>query len=262
LRIIDIHTHIFPEKIALKAASAIGSFYDIPMRFDGTVDTLLSLLDRFGVDTAAVHSVATVPQQVETINDFIAATVKAHPGRLIGFATLHPDYANISREVERVIALGLRGIKIHPDFQKFNLDSPEAMGIYEAIEGRLPILVHTGDYRYEYSKAERMARVVKRFPRLQAICAHFGGWSEWEPSSELLCGNGNVVVDTSSSLYALTPRQARALIDRYGVDNVLFGTDYPMWGPENELEAIAKIELSDEECEKIFHGNAERLFGF
>jgi uncharacterized protein len=261
LRIVDIHAHIFPDKIARKAALAIGDFYDIPMKFDGTVSTLLELDDKSGIDTSIVHSVATVPQQVEAINDFIALTVRQNPDRLIGFATIHPGYDSIEKEIERIISLGLRGIKIHPDFQKFNLDSTEALKIYEVIEGRLPILVHNGDFRYEYSKAKRMASVVKRFPKLEVICAHFGGWSEWEESADILEGH-NVKVDTSSSLYALTPEQARKLIDKYGVDNVLFGTDYPMWGPENELEFFNNIDLSSEEREKILHGNAERLFGF
>lgn len=261
MRIVDIHAHIFPDKIARKASAAIGDFYDIPMMHDGTVSTLLELGGKSGIDTFVVHSVATVPQQVESINDYIAQTVRQHPEKLIGFATIHPGYEPIEREIDRVISLGLRGIKIHPDFQKFHLDCKEALRIYEVIEGRLPILVHNGDYRYEYSKAGRMAAIVKRFPRLQVVCAHFGGWSEWEEAATALEGY-NVRVDTSSSLYALTPDQARKLILKYGVDNVLFGTDYPMWGPESELEHFNRIELTDDEREKILHGNAERLFGF
>jgi predicted TIM-barrel fold metal-dependent hydrolase len=261
VRVVDIHAHIFPDKIAQKASDAIGEFYGIPMKFDGTVSTLLDLNERFGVDASVVHSVATVPQQVAAINDFIAETAGRHPGRLIGFATIHPGFDGIGREIDRVISLGLRGVKIHPDFQKFCLDDEDAFPIYEAIEGRLPILVHTGDQRYEYSKARRMANVIRRFPRLQAICAHFGGYSEWTESAAILQGCG-VQVDTSSSMFALSPGEVRRLIDGFGVDNVLFGTDYPMWGPENELKWLGRVELTPAEREKILHGNAERLFGF
>jgi uncharacterized protein len=261
LKIIDMHAHIFPDKIAQKASLAIGDFYDIPMKFDGAVSTLLELGDLAGVDTFVVHSVATVPAQVQSINDFIAQTVQAHRDRMIGFATIHPGYDNISDEIERIQAMGLKGIKIHPDFQKFNLDCPEAFKIYEAIEGRLPILVHTGDYRYEYSQPKRMAAVLDRFPKLVAICAHFGGWSQWLDAADTLAGRENVFVDTSSSLYAITPAQAGALISRFGVDNVLFGSDYPMWDPAEELKMIDKIGLSQEELEKVLHGNFERLLG-
>lgn len=261
MRIIDIHAHVFPEKIALKASEAIGGFYGILMECDGTVSSLLEAGRKCGIGTFVIHSVATMPHQVKAINDFIADTARQYPDRFVGFATLHPGYASIEREVDRVVALGLRGIKIHPDFQKFLVDSKEAMKIYETIEGRLPILVHCGDYRYENSKARRIVSVMKRFPKLRMICAHLGGWSEWEESATVL-ESSDVFVDTSSSLFKLTPRQARRIIDRYGVDRVLFGTDYPMWSPEHELELIGSVELTTEERDKIMHENAERLFGF
>lgn len=230
------------------------------MRCDGTVSTLLALGRESGISAFVVHSAATIPEQVGPINDFIAETARLHPGSMIGFATVHPDYPSIGKEIERAISIGLKGIKIHPDFQKFRLDSPGAMEIYEAIEGRLPVLVHAGDHRSDYSKASRVLAVVKRFPKLDIVCAHFGGWSEWAEAVDKLAGS-RVMVDTSSSFYALAPGQARKLIDMYGVDSVLFGTDYPMWEPEQELEYLSRIELTAEERGKIMHGNAERLLG-
>lgn len=257
-KIIDAHAHIFPDRIAVKAAANIGSFYDIPMRYDGTVSTLLELGKRNGVDRFLVQSVATTPEQVESINDFIASQVEAFPDRLIGFAALHPDYPHIGREVDRVISMGLRGIKIHPDFQRFQIDSPAAMKLYEAIEGRLPILVHTGDSRYDFSGPSRMGRVLDRFPRLDAICAHLGGWSEWDDAARELAGR-RVWVDTSSSLYALTPERAREIIGLFGEDNVLFGTDYPMWDPGEELGLLDRLGLDEKVKEKLLHLNVERL---
>ncbi len=260
MRIIDFHAHIFPDKIALKASGAIGEFYGIPMQYDGTVGTLLQINEQCGIGMALVHSVATVPQQVAAINDFIASAVRQHPDRLAGFATIHPDHPAIEEEIERAVSMGLRGVKIHSDFQRFLLDDERAMRIYRAVEGRLPILVHAGDHRYEFSKAHRIARVLERFPKLEMVCAHFGGWSEWKESAAVLGGSG-VLVDTSSSLYDMTPDQALALIELYGADHVLFGTDYPMWSPWQELEMIDRLGLKDDVKELILHGNAERLFG-
>ena len=89
---IDLHVHIYPQKIAQHAADAIGAFYGgAPMRYDGTVETLLPALDEARIDRAVVHSVAMSPARVHTINDFIAGEVAKHPDRLVGFATLHPD---------------------------------------------------------------------------------------------------------------------------------------------------------------------------
>lgn len=258
MKIIDSHAHIFPDKIADKASHSVGAFYDIPMNYDGTVKTLLSLGDQYHIEQFLVHSVATTPEQVESINNFIGGVTRMYPGRFIGFATLHPEYKNIEKEIDRAISLGLKGIKIHPDFQRFYIDSKGAMKLYEILEGRLPLLVHTGDFRYEYSKPARLANVLDKFTKLDVIAAHFGGWSEWDSASKILAGR-RVYVDTSSSLYTVTLEKARELIDLFGVDNVLFGSDYPMWDPGSEIETLKKLELNDEDYEKIMHLNIEKL---
>ncbi len=256
--IFDTHAHIYPDKIAEKASKSIEHFYDVSVDNDGRVSTLLELGDRAGIDRFVVHSVATVPEQVESINNFIIKEATEHADRFIGFATLHPDYANPGAEIDRVIAAGLKGIKLHPDFQKFLIDEERAFAIYEAAEGRLPILFHMGDKRYEYSKASRLAAILDRFPKLQVIGAHFAGYSEWEESAKVLQGRG-VYVDTSSSLEWISPELARRLIDMYGADKVMFASDYPMWRPEDELKKLSRIPMTDEEREMILYKNAATL---
>lgn len=256
--VIDVHAHIFPEKIARKATDNIGHFYGCSMAADGTVDNLLRWGDQYGVDRFVVHSVATKAEQVDSINTFIAGQVQLHPDRLIGFAALHPDSDHISQQVEEAIQMGLTGVKLHPDFQQFHIDDEKAFPIYEAIEGRMPLLVHTGDSRTEYSKPWRLAKMIDRFPKLDVIAAHFGGYSEWE-NGALSLALKNVYVDTSSSQFILTPHQVRELIDIFGADHVLFGTDYPMWNPQDELEKLQLVPMTGEEQEMILHGNMERL---
>ena len=258
--IIDIHAHIFPDKIAEKATKGIEQFYDIKMDTVGSVSNLAKEGECAGIDRFVVHSVATTAAQVESINRFIVSAVEQYPDKLVGFATMHPDYEGIQTEIEWAMEHGLAGVKIHPDFQKFLIDDEKAFPLYECIEGRIPLLVHTGDYRYEYSKPERMARVMDRFPKLDVIGAHFGGWSVWEQAAEIFAGR-RIWVDTSSSLYAITPETARKLIDAYGVDRVLFGSDFPMWRPTEELDRFLQIPLSEEEREKILWKNAAELLG-
>ena len=101
-----------------------------------------------GIDRFVVHSVAVTPKQVQSINNFIAEECAAHR-EFFGFGTLHADMEDPRSEIERIEALGLRGIKIHPDTQRFNMDDPKMMAIYEMLEGRLPVLIHCGDYRYD-----------------------------------------------------------------------------------------------------------------
>lgn len=181
------------------------------MAADGTVENLLRWGDQYGVDRFVVHSVATTAKQVDSINAFLAEQVQSNPSRLIGFAALHPESNRIPQQVEEALQMGLTGVKLHPDFQEFHIDDEKAFPIYEAIEGRMPLLVHTGDSRTEYSKPWRLAKILDRFPKLNVIAAHFGGYSEWE-NGALSLALKNVYVDTSSSQFALTPHQVRELI--------------------------------------------------
>ena len=258
--IIDAHAHIFPDKIAEKAVAGIGGFYGMKIRYDGTLGTLLNEGAAAGVDRFLVQSVATVPEQVTAINDFIAKSVGNYPDKLIGFGAMHPDFADIAGETERIISLGLKGIKLHSDFQRFNIDDERAFPIYEAAEGRLPILFHIGDNRYDFSSPERLMRVVRRFPNLTVIGAHFAGWSMWDKGAELFAGSG-IYADCSSSLYAMSPEHAAELIRKIGVDRVMWGTDYPMWSAAEELERFDKLPLTDEERGMILGENAMRLIG-
>ena len=181
-RIIDVHNHIYPEKIVGKATDAIGEFYDIDMQHLGTGDELAAAGKRAGIEKMVVCSAATVPQQVGRINDFIAAECEKHP-EFIGFGTLHAEFEECDSEIKRMQGMGLTGVKLHPDFQKFYLDDPEALPMFRAIrDNDMLLIVHPGDDRYEYSQPERMAKVVDEVSGLRLIGAHFGGSRRWQPA--------------------------------------------------------------------------------
>lgn len=260
-RIIDAHAHIYPDAIAARASHNTGVFYHMPSRFDGKVSTLLALGAAAGIEHFVVQSVATMPKQVGDINRFIAETVRGGGGRFTGLGTLHPDSRDIAGDIEELLSLGLRGVKLHPDIQMVAIDDPRMHEIYRLCEGRLPILMHTGDHRFDYSNPNRMAPVLRRYPGLTVIGAHFGGWSVWEEAVRQLARYPQLIVDCSSSLYAMSPEEAGRLIEAYGPHRVLFGTDYPMWEPKVELERFFAIDLSEEEREAILSENAARLFG-
>ena len=253
-RNIDVHAHIFPGKIRDKAVAAIGEFYDIPMDAKGSPADLICKGSEIGTIYYVVHSVATSPRQVQHINDFIWQQAKEHK-EFIGYATLHPFMEDVEGEIERVMDMGLQGIKIHPDFQQFDIDDEAAMYMYERLEGRLPVICHMGDETRRYSEPKKMARVIEAFPNLKVIAAHMGGYSEWEDAEEYLIGK-DVWVDTSSTLFALAPEKVTDLIHKHGVDKVLFGTDYPMWVPSEEMERFMKMDLTEDEREKILWKNA------
>ena len=263
MRIIDCHCHIYPEKIAAKAVKAIGSFYDLHMDYDGTAATLLKSGAAAGITDFLVHSVATTPHQVRSVNEFVAAEVRQFPDKLIGFGTLHPAGEDIEGDLAHLRELGLKGVKLHPDFLGIAIDDPSYFKIYELCsDAGLPICFHTGDDRYDFSNPNRVAPLARRFSRLKIIAAHFGGYTLWEEGSIAFKDIKNIVVDCSSSLFALSPDKAREIVRRYGADRVLFGTDYPMWPAEKEIERFFDMGLTQEENELILHANAERLLGF
>lgn len=259
-KIIDAHCHIYPDKIAQKAADGTGNFYHMTPLMDGKISTLLEHGQNAGTTHFIVQSVATTPLQVSSINNFIANAVAESDGKFTGLGTLHPDSENIKEDIEELKSLGLKGVKLHPDIQKFKIDDYRMLKIYELCEGNLPILMHTGDSRFDFSNPNRMVPILDIYTNLTVIGAHFGGWSVWEEATEKLSKYKNFYVDTSSSLYAMSPEKAKEIILAYGTDRVLFGTDYPMWEPETELDLFMKLDLSDKQREDILYNNAAKLF--
>ena len=259
-RIIDSHCHIYPDKIAQKASDATGHFYELPASLDGKIGTLLAHGARAGIEHFVVQSVATTPKQVSSINHFIAEAVAESDGRFTGLGTLHPDSGDMVADVEEIISLGLKGVKLHPDIQRVQLDDPRMHAMYKLCEGRLPMLIHTGDCRYDNSNPNRLMPILDQYPNLTVIGAHFGGWSIWEEATQKLYGYKNFLVDCSSSLYAISTEKAKELILAYGTDRVLFGTDYPLWTPETEIERFMQLDLTDEQREDILYNNAAKLF--
>lgn len=259
-RVIDSHCHIYPDKIAERATSSTGDFYHISIEYDGKVSTLMRESEKAGIDFCIVQSVATTPQQVSSINNFIARSVNENKN-LIGLGTLHPESENQERDVNEIISLGLKGVKLHPDIQGFRIDDERCYKIYELCEkNELPILMHTGDYRYDYSNPDRLIPVLKEFSKLVVIGAHFGGWSVWKTAVQQLHGFNNLYVDTSSTLYALKAEEVREMISLYTDDRVLFGTDFPMWNQSEEMERYNALKLSPEQNEKILYRNACKVF--
>ncbi len=257
--IIDMHAHIFPHKISEKATRSIGDFYDIKMFYAiGESEALVKAEREIGTKKMLVCSVATTPKQVVSINDFIAAECATHP-EFIGFAALHGNYTDIAGEVERAIGMGLRGIKLHPDFQRTAIDDKASYRIFEAIEGRLPVLIHMGDYRHDFSHPTMLAKVMRDFPNLQVIASHLGGYGAWAEAEAVLYPVEQLMVDTSSSLAMMSKERAVRLIRHYGTERCMFGTDFPMWSPAEEVERHLALGLTVDEYRSIFAGNAKRF---
>ena len=258
MKIIDFHTHIYPHKIAEKAVSSVSDFYSLKMDGKGFAEDLLGQGGKYDISNFVVCSVAITPAHVETINNYIASECEAHK-EFYGFGTMHADYRDKIAEAERLMSLGLKGIKIHPDTQEFNMDDQKMFELYDYLQQNdIPILIHCGDYRYDYSHPRRLKNILQLFPNLTVIGAHFGGWSLFDLAYEYL-RNEKCYLDTSSSFSMLGLERAKELIRLYGAERMVFGTDFPMWNTEQELDNFMALGLNNDENELILYKNAQRI---
>jgi len=257
-RIIDFHNHIFPEKIARRVTEFLAGYYEFDPEGTGELDDLLASSHSAGMSKLIVHSTATRASQVKSVNIYLRDVVAEQKGYFVGFGTMHPDFEDIEGELKSIVSYGLRGLKLHPDFQEFCIDSDKMYKIYEAVGDSLPILVHVGDKKADASSPERMARAVRDFPNVTFIAAHFGGYSNWDDAYEYLAGK-DLYFDTSSTLQFLPADDAMRIIRKHGVEKMLFGSDYPMSSHAESLRLFYKLPLSYEEQELILYKNAGKL---
>lgn len=260
MKYFDAHTHIFPAKIAGKAVEFLENYYHHKWPGGGDAESLLRGMDEANVSASLIFSCATKPEQVIPANDFLGQMQEKYSGRFYAFGTLHPDFKDIHGELQRIKDMGLIGLKIHPDFQKIYIDEPKMMRIYEAVGDDFPITIHMGDKRTDFSSPWRLAKVLDAMPHLRVIAAHFGGYSEWDDVMRILVGR-DLWFDTSSTLWELPADQARKIALAHGTGKILFGSDYPASLPAQAIADVLTMELPEEDNEKIFYRNAEKLFG-
>ena len=261
MQIIDIHTHIYPEKIARRATDSVRDFYQLRGSPDmnGTVDLLRQRGKQAGISRFVVLPVSNAANRVRSINSFILEQVGLHED-FIGFGTVHAAMEDLSGEVEWILGNGLKGIKMHPDSQRFPIDDPRLFPVYDAVEGKIPVMLHMGDPRYNYSHPLRLRRVLENFPDLQVIAAHFGGYSMFETARELL-HDTSCIFDISSAMMFMEPGQAERYINFYGAERMAYGTDYPLWDPVREVRRFQELKLTETQFDQIAHKTAERILG-
>lgn len=258
MKIIDIHTHVYPDRVARKATESIKEFYQIGgSDMDGTVDMLLERGTQAGISQYVILPVSNAPNRVRNINSFILDQTKVHDN-FIGFGTVHAEMEAISDEVEWILSNGLRGIKMHPDSQRFPIDDVRLYPVYDRIQGKIPLILHMGDLRYNYSHPVRLRKMLDMFPNLEVIAAHFGGYCMYHTARELLWDT-NCVFDISSAMMFMEQGQAEYYINSYGAERMAYGTDYPLWDPVTEVKRFQELKLTDDQFEQIAHKTAERI---
>lgn len=264
--LIDFHTHIFPDKIAEHAISAMEKSGGIPAYTRGTAAELRASMREAEIDASVVLPVVTNPRQFDSINRF-AAEINSDNG-LYSFGGIHPDCENIEEKLDYIKSLGLRGIKLHPDYQNTFIDDDRYVRIISyCIEIGLYVVTHSGlDVSYldtVHCTPDRVLNLLSKLPKHsepRLILAHIGAAGMFDETENKLLGE-NVYLDLAFCLDMISEEQLMRIIDGHGSDKILFATDSP-WKPQKKFVKIFNcLNLSDEDRENISHKNAEKILG-
>ena len=257
--IIDMHTHVYPDRLAATAVDAVCRPCAIAPCFDGTLGGLRSLMRSAGVALSVVQPVASKASQVRSINDWLATL--AGDG-VIPFGAMHPDLPDPEAEAKRLVALGLPGFKLHPEYQDFSPDDERLDPLYAAAAGRgLIVYFHAGEdiaLPDVHSTPEAFARLLDRHPDLTVVLAHMGGWRQWDEVLRHLAGR-EVYLDTSFTLPYLSESRFAELVAAHGVHRILFGSDAPWGDLTRDVALLRAMPFSEHDLDAILWGNAARL---
>jgi len=264
--IIDFHAHTFPDSIAAKTIEKLETVGHIKAFSDGRVSGLEESMKRSGVDISVVLPVVTNPAHITTVNRVAYETnQKFNETGIWSFGGIHPDNENYADELKAVADYGLKGIKLHPDYQNTFFDDIRYKRIiYKASELGLAISVHAGlDIGLPdpiHCTPDSVLEVIKDVSPENFILAHMGGFDLWDEVEEKLVDTG-VLIDTAYCLDKMDKAQIIRMIESFGRERVLFATDTPWAGQKEYVNIFEGLGLSEDVKEYICHKNAQRILG-
>jgi predicted TIM-barrel fold metal-dependent hydrolase len=265
IRILANHAHVFPPAV----------------NPDGTIDRLLKFLDNTGIDQAVCF--APFPHQFETAgfpqpaNDWLARELRGQP-RLFGFGTIDLLRTDIEAQVRHAKELGFLGLKLHPNAQKFDLLSPPALKVYAAAEAQeMFITFHSGVHRYPLKGIDikHFDEIAWKFPDLRFSMEHVGGYSYFPDALAVIvnatpyppipgrrcmvyAGLTSCLTPNYLRFWYMSPERLNELVLQAGIDQLIFGLDFP-YNQEDQIEfainRIKGLDLSEADHAKILGGN-------
>jgi aminocarboxymuconate-semialdehyde decarboxylase len=233
------------------------------------------------------------------VNDGIASLVAQQPDRLMGMGTVPLQNSDFAvKELERAVKqLGLKGIEIGTNVNGKDLTDP-SLGLEKffakAQELGVVLFMHPNGFSHAPRLTDHYLNniignplettvavshlifdgVMKRYPRLKIILAHGGGyiahyWARMDHGHKR--PDVRTVITTKPSKYlekfyfdtiTFDPDMLRHLVDRFGADHVMLGTDFPYdMGETDPVGLISSVpKLSKADAKLIMGGNAQRLF--
>ncbi|MGA2502214.1 MAG: amidohydrolase family protein [Tepidisphaeraceae bacterium] len=263
--VLDGHSHAFPDEIAARAIETLthgAQWFPVKAWHDGSVRGLLERMDEAGIRRSLMCSIATRPGQVRKITDWSA---KVKSGRVIPFASIHPDFDEPEAEVERIASLGLPGLKFHPQYMNCPADDPRVIRIARAAaKAGLAMVFHAG-FDLAFAKSDiasprRIRNLHEAVPELRLLACHLGGWECWEESLAEVVGRP-IYLETSFCLGQCDMDTLRRIIDKHSPDMLMFGSDSPWANPAADLAIFKELPLSPQAMTKALWENGNRFAG-
>ena len=263
---IDVHTHVWPDRIASIALDSMTRDLGFEAVAANTVDSLKAHMRDSGVDKSVVLGLVERADQVKRANDWL---ISIQDEMVVPFGAIHPDLEGKADEVRRLREGGIKGIKLHPVVNSFYPDDPRMFPVYEELGEDMVLEIHSGRFPGTdpaapvYAAPERIMNVVERFPRLKVIALHLGGFYMLDEAERELLGRENVFIDTTwpPSLKEIVPETLSAIISKHGAHRVCFGTDFPLASQAADAEYIETLGLPSAATAGILGDNAREFIG-
>lgn len=261
MKLIDMHCHAFPDKIADHALHILTQNCDYIPQTDGTMASTLRIQKKWGCKQFVLLNIATSPRAVRIANDFL---IEHNDNRhIFSFGSICPGFSDYKAELDRLERAGIKGIKFHSGYQNFPMDSKEMYPLYEEIAKRNMILLFHGGYdpgfpELDYYDPYRARHLADDFKGAKIILAHMGNCMSNRETMKHLLGT-DVYFDVSMAAVEMPKQEMEQLIKAHGVEKFLYGTDCPWSSGIETQNRIRSLNLLNEDKEKIFYKNAAKL---
>jgi hypothetical protein len=282
--IFDSHTHLFAPAVIANVSSLNGLAADLSLDTDkarARTDKAALKRESRAAGIQGCLLLPTAPANgVRKVNDLFIKTVEGEE-HLFTAGTLHPFGPDIDQELEWLSSHGVRALKLCSFSQGFDLESAETFRLFEKIRAhnisgqrRFFVILDTfyqADVYFGAPKAhlttpEKLGRLAVDFPEIDFVGAHMGGLcAPLHEIREHLAPRRNLYLDTSNAAHLLSREEFVSLLRLHGPEYILFGTDWPWFGHEEEMTLIRGLlqeaGFSPQEQSGIFSGNISRLLG-
>jgi len=227
---------------------------------DGSLSGLRRSMEKAEISISLNLPLATSPDSVRGLNRWAQLNNNAP---VYSLGSIHPECKNTDELACSIKDMGLKGIKMHPEYQEFNVLEKRLEKVWEAcVKHDLFVLLHAGgDLRFPppfRSRPSDFAELHKRFPKLRIVLAHLGSWKMWDETERELAGLP-IYMDMAFTPGFLPDEKIMSIIKKHGADRILFGTDSPWRDQATEVKKVNSLPLSSTEKSMIFYKNAAKL---